>query len=95
MPHLVLEGRVAAVSADRGHRFSKSPQDRVLLVKGHGVEGEIVFGRRDDDVRLRLPIQRQIEIAGKDLPARAVVGFEEVAFAPGRAFRAAGSPDAT
>lgn len=33
MPHdLSLERTVAAVAADRGHHFSKAPQDRIVLV---------------------------------------------------------------
>lgn len=44
IPDLALEGSVLAVSADRGHHFSKSPQDRVLLVEGHGVEGDAHAG---------------------------------------------------
>jgi hypothetical protein len=40
----LLEGSVAAVSADRLHRFSKTPQGRVLLVEGYGVEGDAHAG---------------------------------------------------
>lgn len=33
---LSMEGTVVAVAADRGHHFSKPPQDRIVLVEGHG-----------------------------------------------------------
>jgi hypothetical protein len=41
---LSLDGRVVAVAADRGHRFSKPTQDRIILVKDHGVEGDAHAG---------------------------------------------------
>ncbi|MGY4471814.1 MOSC domain-containing protein YiiM [Bradyrhizobium sp. LB9.1b] len=41
---LSLEGTVVAVAADRGHRFSKPPRDRIVLVEGHGVEGDVHAG---------------------------------------------------
>lgn len=44
MTGLVLEGIVLAVSADRGHHFSKMPQRDILLVEGHGVEGDALAG---------------------------------------------------
>jgi hypothetical protein len=33
-----LEGTVVAVAADRGHRFSKPPQNQIVLVEGHGFD---------------------------------------------------------
>jgi hypothetical protein len=39
-----LEGSVVAVAANRGHHFSKPPQDHVVLVEGHGVEGDAHAG---------------------------------------------------
>lgn len=33
-----------AVAADRGHHFSKPTQDRIILVEGHGVEGDAHAG---------------------------------------------------
>lgn len=33
-----------ALSADRGHCFSKMPQRDILLVEGHGVEGDAHAG---------------------------------------------------
>jgi AraC-like DNA-binding protein len=43
-PALSLEGDVVAVAADRGHHFSKPTQDRIVLVEGHGVEGDAHAG---------------------------------------------------
>jgi hypothetical protein len=40
----------------------------------------VVSGRSDGDFRLRLPVQRQVEISGKDLPPRAIVEFYKMAF---------------
>lgn len=39
-----LDGTVAAVAADRRHRFSKAILDRIVLVEGHGVEGDAHAG---------------------------------------------------
>jgi len=39
-----VEGGVVAVSADRGHAFSKIPQRDILLVGGHGIEGDVHAG---------------------------------------------------
>ncbi|WP_249142268.1 MOSC domain-containing protein [Bradyrhizobium sp. AUGA SZCCT0160] len=33
-----------AVAADRGHHFSKPIRDRIVLVEGHGVEGDAHAG---------------------------------------------------
>jgi MOSC domain-containing protein YiiM len=47
MPHasdLSLEGKVVAVAADRGHHFSKPTRSRIVLVEGHGVEGDAHAG---------------------------------------------------
>jgi hypothetical protein len=41
---LSLEGRVVAVAADRRHHFSKATLDRIVLVQGHGVEGDAYAG---------------------------------------------------
>jgi hypothetical protein len=35
-----LEGSVMAVAADRGHHFSKPPQEQIVLVEGHGPRSE-------------------------------------------------------
>jgi hypothetical protein len=40
MRDLVLEGTVVAVAADQGHHFSKPLRRDILLVEGHGVEGD-------------------------------------------------------
>ncbi|WP_407116178.1 hypothetical protein [Bradyrhizobium sp. LMG 9283] len=41
---LSLEGRVVAVAADREHHFSKPSRNQVLLVEGHGMEGDAHAG---------------------------------------------------
>lgn len=41
---LAPAGRVAAVSADGTHRFSKSPQQRIELIAGLGVRGDAHAG---------------------------------------------------
>ncbi len=41
---LSREGRVIAVAADRGHHFRKPPRDQIVLVEGHGVEGDAHAG---------------------------------------------------
>jgi hypothetical protein len=69
---LSLEGRVVAVAADRGHHFSKPKQDRIILVEGHGVEGDAHAGafvrhrflaRRQP----RLPNLRQVHLIPSEL----------------------------
>jgi len=37
-------GTVVAVAAGPRHRFSKTVQDRILLVQDHGVEGDVHAG---------------------------------------------------
>jgi hypothetical protein len=51
-----LEGAVVAVAADRGHHFSKPPQNWIVLVEGHGVEGDAHAG---EFVRLRYLARRR------------------------------------
>lgn len=71
MGSLVFEGIVLAVSADLGHRFSKIPQRDILLVEGHGVEGDAHAGpvrhrylaRRQP----RLPNLRQVHLIPSEL----------------------------
>jgi hypothetical protein len=41
---LSLGGTVVAGAADRGHHFSKPILDRLVLVEGHGVEGDAHAG---------------------------------------------------
>jgi hypothetical protein len=69
---LSLEGRVVAVAADRGHHFSKPPRNHILLVEGHGVEGDAHAGtfvrhrylaRREP----RLPNLRQVHLIRSEL----------------------------
>ncbi|WP_084777442.1 MOSC domain-containing protein [Bradyrhizobium sp.] len=57
---LSLEGTVVAVAADRGHHFSKPPQNRIVLVEGHGVEGDAHAG---PFVRHRYLARRQPRLA--------------------------------
>ncbi|MGY4330911.1 hypothetical protein ACVWWG_005328 [Bradyrhizobium sp. LB7.2] len=59
-PALSLEGTVVAVAADRGHHFSKPPQNRIELVEGHGVEGDAHAGAF---VRHRYLARRQPRLA--------------------------------
>ncbi|MET3997804.1 hypothetical protein ABID65_009487 [Bradyrhizobium sp. S3.9.2] len=50
-----------AVAADRGHHFSKAPQDRIMLVEGHGVEGDArVRPALSRPPPARLPNRRQV-----------------------------------
>lgn len=72
MTGLVLQGIVVSVSEDRGHRFSKIPQRDILLVEGHGVEGDAHAGpfvrhrylaRRQP----RLPNLRQVHLIPSEL----------------------------
>jgi hypothetical protein len=79
---LSLDGRVVAVAADRGHLFSKPTQDRIILVKDHGVEGDAHAGpfvrhrylaRRQP----RLPNLRQVHLIPSELFVSLLrVGFE-------------------
>ncbi len=82
---LPLEGRVVAVAADRGHHFSKPTRDRVILVEGHGVEGDAHAGafvrhRYLARRRPRLPNLRQIHLLPAELFASLLeAGFEVAA----------------
>lgn len=72
MAGLVLEGIVLAVSSDRGHRFSKMPQRDLLLVEGHGVEGDAHAGpfvrqRYLAGRQPRLPNLRQVHLIPSEL----------------------------
>jgi hypothetical protein len=60
------------VAADRGHRFSKAPQRDILLVEGHGVEGDAHSGasvRHRYLARRRpsLPNLRQVHLIPSEL----------------------------
>ena len=44
MHDLSLGGTVVGVSADRRHRFSKVPRREILLIEGHGVDGDAHAG---------------------------------------------------
>ncbi|MHC2687915.1 MOSC domain-containing protein [Bradyrhizobium liaoningense] len=82
---LSLEGKVAAVAADRGHHFSKPVQDRIVLVEGYGVEGDAHAGafvqhRYLARRRPRLPNLRQVHLIRAELFAfLAEAGFEVAA----------------
>ncbi|MDD1522240.1 MULTISPECIES: MOSC domain-containing protein [Bradyrhizobium] len=79
---LSLEGRVVAVAADRGHHFSKPSRDQIVLVEGHGVEGDAHAGpfvrhRYLARRRPRLPNLRQVHLIPSELFATlAEAGFE-------------------
>ena len=67
MRDLVLEGTVAAVAADQGHHFSKGGQHHILLIEGHGVEGDAHAGAFVEHRYLarrqpRLPNLRQVHL---------------------------------
>jgi hypothetical protein len=44
MNRAAVEGTVVAVASDRAHRFSKPLRDAIMLVAGHGVEGDAHAG---------------------------------------------------
>jgi hypothetical protein len=76
-----LEGRVVAVAADRGHHFSKPVQDRIVLVEGHGVQGDAHAGafvqhRYLARRRPRLPNLRQVH----PIPAELFAFLREAGF---------------
>ena len=79
---LSLEGKVTAVAADRGHRFSKPVQDHIVLVEGHGVQGDAHAGpfvrhRYLARRRPRLPNLRQVHLIPAELFAfLSEAGFE-------------------
>ncbi len=77
-----LAGHVAAVSRDRRHRFSKTPELLVRLIEGIGIEGDAHAGRtvqhrydaRKDPGR---PNLRQVHlIEAEELDRLNRVGFE-------------------
>ena len=65
---------MSSVSSSPRHRFSKEPQDRVVLVAGHGVEGDAHAGatvqhRYAKRWRPHLPNLRQVHLLGAELLA--------------------------
>ncbi|KYG98515.1 MOSC domain-containing protein [Bradyrhizobium sp. DOA1] len=82
---LPLEGKVTAVAADPGHHFSKPLQDRIVLVEGHGVQGDAHAGpfvrhRYLARRRPRLPNLRQVHLIAAELFASlSEAGFEVAA----------------
>jgi hypothetical protein len=82
---LSLEGTVIAVAADRAHRFSKPTRDRIVLLAGHGVEGDAHGGpfvrhRYLARRRPRVPNLRQVHLIPSELFASlSEAGFEVAA----------------
>ena len=79
---LSLVGKVVAVACDRGHHFSKPPRDRIVLVEGHGVEGDAHAGpfvrhRYLARRRPRLPNLRQVHL----IPSERFAHLREAGFA--------------
>ena len=69
---LALEGNVVAVATDGGHHFSKPTRERIILVEGHGVEGDAHAGpfvrhRYLARRRPRLPNLRQVHLIPSEL----------------------------
>ena len=79
---LSVRGTVVAVATDRGHHFSKPIQDRIMLVEGHGVEGDAHAGafvrhRYLARRRPRLSNLRQVHLIPTELfPNLLEAGFE-------------------
>jgi hypothetical protein len=68
----VVEGRVLAVASNRAHHFSKPLRDAIMLVEGHGVEGDAHAGpfvrhRYLARRRPRLPNLRQVHLIPGEL----------------------------
>jgi MOSC domain-containing protein YiiM len=66
-PAAAFEGTVIAVAADRGHHFSKPLQRAIVMVEGHGIEGDAHAGafirhRHLARARPRLPNLRQVHL---------------------------------
>ena len=82
---LSLEGTVVAVAADGGHRFSKPTRDRIVLLEGHGVEGDAHAGpfvrhRYLARRRPRAPNLRQVHLIPSELfRSLSKAGFEVAA----------------
>jgi MOSC domain len=82
---LSLQGTVVAVAADRGHRFSKPTRDRIVLLEGHGVEGDAHAGpfvrhRYLARRRPRVPNLRQVHLIPSELfRSLSEAGFEVAA----------------
>lgn len=78
----LLRGKVVSVAADRGHHFSKPTQERIILVEGHGVEGDAHAGpfvrhRYLSRRRPRLPNLRQVHLIPAELFSSLLeAGFE-------------------
>jgi MOSC domain-containing protein YiiM len=77
-----LDGNVVAVASDRRHRFSKPTQDHIVLVEGHGIEGDAHAGafvrhRYLAHRHPRLPNLRQVHLISSELFASlADAGFK-------------------
>ena len=81
-PEFSIRGRVVAVAADRGHHFSKPTQARIILVEGHGVDGDAHAGpfvrhRYLSRRQPSLPNLRQVHLIPSELfPSLLEAGFE-------------------
>jgi hypothetical protein len=68
----VFEGKVIAVAADPGHHFSKLLLPEIVMVGGHGIEGDAHAGafvrhRYLARTRPRLPNLRQVHLISSEL----------------------------
>jgi MOSC domain-containing protein YiiM len=69
---VIADGRVEGVACDSQHRFSKSARDRIILLKGLGVEGDAHAGRLVQHQYLArhrptLPNMRQVHLIPTEL----------------------------
>jgi MOSC domain-containing protein YiiM len=76
-----IEGRVFGLARHESHRFSKLPIDGIVLVKGHGVEGDAHAGtyvrhRYLARTRAQLPNLRQVHL----LPFELLESLRKVGF---------------
>jgi hypothetical protein len=72
MNRAVVEGIVVTVASDPAHHFSKPLRDTIMLVEGHGVEGDAHAGpfvrhRYLARRRPRLPNLRQVHLIPGEL----------------------------
>jgi MOSC domain-containing protein YiiM len=68
----VMEGMVLAISSDHAHRFSKPVRSEIMLIEGHGVEGDTHAGpfvrhRYLARRKPRLPNLRQVHLIPAEL----------------------------
>lgn len=70
----------------RGPALAVRPRAHFHAAADQFVGGDVVLGFDDGQLGLGLPVERQIEIARKDLPARAVLEFDDAALGRARIF---------